>query len=218
MKRFCALALAAVAGWASAAERLPAVNLWVELRWVTSSLAPATQAAVRDGAVVVGTGGVVSPRGSVTVAETVAGKDSGRQQVQGLQRLQVLNGQRASVQLRQTEPWQWLDAVVELDPAQAASQARRVFASPRQGERVVQQGYRVGVAWPGGTQPVRVEFGVEQGAGVTVESTVLLPLNEWRSVARSGGAGPAEPRGAITSRAAEPVSGQELQIRVALAP
>ena len=41
----------------------PAVQLLVELRWVDSALPPSAQAGVRDGAVVVGTAGSVSPRG-----------------------------------------------------------------------------------------------------------------------------------------------------------
>ncbi|WP_204280290.1 hypothetical protein, partial [Raoultella ornithinolytica] len=50
----------------------PAVQLLVELRWVDSRLAPAAVAAVRDGAVVVGTAGSVSPRGPGVVTSTAA--------------------------------------------------------------------------------------------------------------------------------------------------
>ncbi len=61
MKRRALLPLILLPALAAAAP--PAVQLVVELRWVDSNLPPAAQAAVRDGAVVVGTAGSVSPRG-----------------------------------------------------------------------------------------------------------------------------------------------------------
>ena len=67
LSRRCLLNLAgALALPVRAAE--PRVNLWVELRWVDSRVSQAAIAGLRDGAVVVGTGGAVSPRGAIVLS------------------------------------------------------------------------------------------------------------------------------------------------------
>ena len=91
------------ASWAAE----PRVNLWVELRWVDSRVSQAAVAGVRDGAVVVGTGGSVSPRGAL-----VLGTEQQSSQGQLFQRLTVLNGYAASVQLGDLVPLQWVEASV----------------------------------------------------------------------------------------------------------
>jgi hypothetical protein len=201
--------------WASMAAQAapPAVNLNVELRWVETNLPGAAQAGVRDGAVVVGTAGSVSPRGAV-VTSTAAAVPA------PVQRLTVLNGQRASIQLERSEPLQWLDTTVEIDPsATPASAMRRVYASPRQGEKRLTQGFSVTPTWAGGGggAAVRVELSGQQD-GAQVQSTLLLPLGSWRGVARSGGgAAPAE-RGTVSSRDAAGTVERELQLRVSVQP
>lgn len=197
----------------AAAAAPPAVSLVVELRWVDSNLPPAAQAGVRDGAVVVGTAGSVSPRGPGVVTSTVQTAPP------PVQRLLVLNGQRASTRLTTREPLQWVDAVVELDPsAGPASAPHRLYASPRQSERRTTQSFTFTPTWPGGRAPVRVEFSVDAG-DQAFQSTLDLPLERWQTVARSGGAAmqPA-PRGTVSSRDAAGQPERELQLRVSLQP
>ncbi|HEY8878390.1 MAG TPA: hypothetical protein VIN03_12555 [Roseateles sp.] len=197
----------------SVAAAPPAVTLVVELRWVDSNLPPAAQAGVRDGAVVIGTAGSVSPRGPGVVTSTVQAAPP------PVQRLMVLNGQRAGTRLTTREPLQWVDAVVELDPsAGPASAPRRLYASPRQGERRTTQSLTVTPTWPGGRAPVRVEFSVDAG-DEAFQSTLELPLERWQTVARSGGATPQPaPRGTVSSRDAAGQPERELQLRVSLQP
>ena len=193
----------------------PAVQLVVELRWVDSSLPPAAQAAVRDGAVVVGTAGSVSPRGAGVVTSTTQAAPV------PVQRLVVLNGQRASLRLTTVEPLQWVDTMVELDPTASANvngnAKPRVYAAPRQGERRSTQAFAVTPTWPGGSAPVRVDFSVQQD-DVGHESTQQLPLARWQTVARTGGAGVAAERGTLSSVDAAGRPERELQLRVSVQP
>lgn len=194
----------------SAVAAPPAVVLMVELRWVDSHLPPAAQAGVRDGAVVVGTAGSVSPRGPGVVTSTA------QPLPQTVQRLRVQNGQRAALRLTTREPLQWVDAVVQLDPATRAPQ--RVYASPRSGERLTTQSFTVTPSWPGGQAPVHVEFDIELD-DQALQSALDLPLERWQTVARSGGATtqPAA-RGSISSRDAAGQPERELQLRVSIQP
>ncbi len=190
----------------------PAVQLVVELRWVDSHLPPAAQAAVRDGAVVVGTAGSVSPRGPGFVTSTAQAAPP------PVQRLLVLNGQRAGLRLTTREPLQWVDAVVEIAPADGpASAPRRVYASPRLGERRSTQNFTVTPTWPGGRAPVRVEFAVDDG-DQAFQSTLNLPLGRWQTVARSGATQAPAPRGTLSSADAAGHPERELQLRVSVQP
>ena len=186
----------------------PAVTLLVELRWVDSRLPPAAQAGVRDGAVVVGTAGAVSPRGPGVVTATAKAAP------QPAQRLLVSNGQRAALQLTTHEPLQWVDAVVELDPN---GSQRRIYASARPQERRVSQSFAVTPSWAGGRAPVRVAFNVEED-GNAFQSTLDLPLERWQTVARSGGLAPPAARGTVSSRDAAGQPERELQLRVSVQP
>lgn len=195
-----------------AAAAPPAVQLLVELRWVDSHLPPSAQAGVRDGAVVVGTGGAVSPRGPGVVTSTAPAAP------QPTQRLRVLNGQRAGLRLTTREPLQWVEAVVELDPAATTAAApRRLYAQPRQGERRATQAFAVTPTWPGGRAPVRVAFDVED-ADNSFQSTLDLPLERWQTVARTGGSASPAPRGTVSSRDAAGQQERELQLRVSINP
>ncbi|MDR7270383.1 hypothetical protein J2X20_003041 [Pelomonas saccharophila] len=188
----------------------PPVAFVVELRWVDSNLPPAAQAGVRDGAVVVGTAGTVSPRGPGVVTSTAQALP------QTVQRMLVQNGQRAALRLTTREPLQWVDAVVQLDPATRTPQ--RVYASPRSGERRTTQSFAVTPTWPGGKALVRVEFDIDLD-DQALQSTLQLPLERWQTVARSGGATtqPA-PRGTFSSRDAAGQPERELQLRVSIQP
>ncbi len=216
MKRRTSLALLSLPLWLPllSVAAPPAVPLVVELRWVDSNLPLAAQAGVRDGAVVVGTAGVVSPRGPGVVTSTAMATPT------PAQRLFVLNGQRAAMRLTTREPLQWVDAVVTLDTdgAAPAGSSRRLHAQPRQGERRVTQAFSVTPTWPGGRAPVRVAFDVEDGDN-TFQSTLDLPLDRWQTVARTGGDGNAPaPRGTVSSRDAAGQPERELQLRVSVNP
>jgi hypothetical protein len=192
--------------WASAAP--PAVQLLVELRWVDSALPPSAQAGVRDGALVVGTAGSVSPRGPGVVTSTVPAVSV------PTQRLLVQNGERASARLTSREPLQWVDTTVELA---AGGATRRVYANPRpQLDRQVAQSFTVTPDWAGGNAPVRVTFDVEEG-GNAYQSTLSLPMERWQAVARTGGSSPAPAaRGTVSSRDAAGQPERELQLRVSI--
>lgn len=211
----------------------PRQNLWVELRWVEQDLSAAAVAGVRDGAVVVGTGGTVSPRAGV-----VLGTQNEAQRLQALPRLMVLNGQQASITLSEQTPVQWVDAGIE----RQSGRADRVTAVPRQGWAQQSRSVTVKPQWPGGQQPVTVELRAQDqstpaGPGhaghagqpgygdpdrpredAQVLSTVQVPLGQWVTVARSGGVSSQSQRGTLSTRDAETRRLRELQLRVDLAP
>jgi hypothetical protein len=185
----------------------PAVQLLVEMRWVDSALAPSAQAGVRDGAVVAGTAGAVSPRGPGVVTSTVPAVSV------PTQRLLVQNGERASARLTTREPLQWVGTAVELS---ADGATRRIHASPRPQERQVAQAFTVTPTWAGGNAPVRVTFDIEDG-GNNYQSTLSLPMDRWQAAARTGGAPltPA-PRGTVSSHDSAGQPERELQMRVSI--
>ena len=202
----------------------PQRNLLVELRWVESSVSLSVVAGLREGAVVVGTAGSVSPRGSITLGT----QDHQDKQI-AIQRLRVLNGFSASVSLGESTPVQWLDYALDL-PASGASAGggARLLAAPRTTLVERSSGFSVSPHWPGGAAPVRVQFSVHELTPGTpspsaseqtrVLSTVSMPLHEWTVVARSGKQLQASERGVLRSRDAESVGMRELQLRVSLAP
>lgn len=213
------LALPLLCIWPARAQG-PRQNLWVSLRWVEQALSGAAVAGVRDGAVVVGTGGSVSPRGAL-----VLGTSSEAQHQQALPRLLVLNGQRASVTLGESSPQQGLDWGVQRE----SGRPDRVYASPRKEAQQSLRSLSVRPQWPGGQQPVTVELSAqEQGPAAgrpgetqlsqQVLSTVQLPLGQWVTVARAQMAGEAAQRGVISTRDAQRQSLRELQLMVELAP
>ncbi len=195
----------------------PQRNLLVELRWVESSVSLSVVAGLREGAVVVGTAGSVSPRGSVTLST------QDHQDKQGaVQRLLVLNGHSASISLGESTPVQWLDYAVDL-PASGASAGggARLLAAPRTTLVERSSGFSVSPLWPGGATPVRVQFSTHRRSAAEqsqVLSTVAMPMNEWSVVARSGKQLQASERGVLRSRDAQSVDMRELQLRVSLAP
>ncbi|MCV2350958.1 hypothetical protein [Paucibacter sp. Y2R2-4] len=220
---------------------LPAKNLWIELRWVDSSVSAAVVAGVREGAVVIGTSGSVSPRGGASLSTQRRDEHGGQ-----VQRLLVLNGNAASVQFTENVPMQWVDFGIQVEAQPGAPisgpPAGKVIAVPRSGFTEQTQGFNVTPQWPGGQAPVRLEVRVQsptqssgqasnygstqahggQGAAGTAQTTVLstvsAPLGEWVTVARSGASVQARERGVLSTRDAETQRSRELQIRVDLAP
>lgn len=193
---------------ALAAAAPPDIQLLVELRWVDSALPPAAQAGVRDGAVVVGTAGTVSPRGPGVVTSTVPAVSV------PTHRLLVQNGERASARLTTRDPLQWLDTTVELA---ATGATRRIYASPRAQQGQLTQSFMVTPTWPGGAAPVRVTFDVEDGSN-DFQSTLSMPMGRWQTAARSGGTAAPAPAGTVSSRDAAGQPERELQLRVSIQP
>lgn len=214
MLRGCGLLLLApVLGRAAEGPRQ---NLLVELRWAESSVSGAAVAGVRQGGVVVGTAGSVSPRPGLTLSTR-------RQEAEGsqIQRVLVLNGYQASVLLSETELLQWLDYGVELRGGGGGRP--RVHAQTHSLPVERQRGFVLTPSWPGGKQPVRVELralSAPQQAGTQSEllSTVLVPMGDWLTVARSGAATRQPQAGLISSSDAEGQNSRELQLRVTPAP
>ena len=203
-----ALLLCLVGTSVAARAALPAVTLLVEWRWVDSALAPAAQAGVRDGAVVVGTAGAVSPRGPGVVTATAGAAAAAPQQ------LRVANGERAQWRLVTREPLQWLDSVAELTPQ---GQVRSIYARPQAPPREAVRTVTVSPSWAGGRAPVRVAFQVDE-EGHAVASTLDVSLERWQTVARTGGAAPPAPRGTVSSTDAAARPERELQLRVSIPP
>ena len=216
------LLIASLPAWAAE----PRVNLWIEVRWVDSHVSQAAVAGMRDGAVVVGTGGSVSPRGAIVLSTE---QQSAQGQV--LQRLTVLNGYRAAIQLGELTPLQWLDLSAPIAAGSAGQAPSRDAgrAQLRQGFVEQVRGFSLEPHWPGGREPVRVSLRTqdltpsESGSGqppvrTELESTALVPLDEWVTVARSGGQLRRSERGTLSTRDAESVSSRELQVRIQVAP
>lgn len=222
IRRLCLLATAAVMlqGSGLAQAQLPRQNLLVELRWVESGISAAAVAGVRQGAVVVGTGGSVSTRpGGVSLSTRRVEQDSSQQH-----QLLVLNGGTASVMLAEVELLQWLDYGVSLrSPGEARPQpAARGEALLRSVPVERRSGFVLSPSWPGGEQPVRVELRALAPSGARGEteilSTVQVPLGQWLTVARRGLQQQRSESGVLSSRDAEQQSQRELQLRVQPAP
>ena len=209
-------------------QKGPQRNLLVELRWVESRLNAATVAAVREGAVLVGTGGSVTPRGSVSLS-TPGRSDKPAD----IQRVRVLNGFSASLTLGETTSTRWLDFALDLPLAEAAADTKKAPHTPLSAlarTTVVETSRSMTVTphWPGNGQAVRVEFATqdqtlsERGdatqATARVLSTVLVPMDEWTVVARSQHRVESKAGGMLSSRDADADLARELQLRVSLAP
>ena len=193
------LGLAALCGATPAQEsRLPMRNLLVELRW-TEAREQVAQRVDGQGSVVVGTAGGVDVQGQVVAR---AGSRDDSAQVQ--QRLTVLNGGRAGVQLGELVPLQWLD--VALTP-------RGPVAVLRQGWAESGTRFEVRPQWPGGTAPVAVDV-LHAAGGERAFTTLQLPLNEWVTVAQSADSQRTQAAGIVSSRQAERHARRLLQMRV----
>lgn len=201
MKRLFALVLL-LSAYAFAAP--PQANLLVEMRWVDSGVSGAALAGVRQGGVVVGTAGSVSPHPGGFTASTR------KETVELQQPLMVLNGRKASLMIKDEQLDYELDFIVPRPNAEPK-------AVLRQRTRERQRGFAVTPTWPGGKNaPVEVEIRAlspEQD----LLSTVLAPLGDWVTVARAAPASRPEP-GTVSSRDAQRQAQRELQLRVQLAP
>jgi hypothetical protein len=217
LRGFLAVAVAGVAAVplsaVGQAVRLPMRNLIVEVRQDVDEAGTSQRAGITGGGVAIGTGGIGGQAGAEW-------RTDHRERAAGtVQQVLVLNGGQAGVRVAAQTPWQFV----------------RVAWTP-QGPKVVPAvvwaesatGFRVRPVWPGGQEPVTVEFTAEAaqpggglpgdragpGAQTQTLTTVQVPLDEWVTVARSLDTQRTDTSGVLSSRSAERVSARSLQIRV----
>ena len=183
MKRsVVALCLAPVLAFAAEPAKLPARNLLVEWR-VSEAVVDQRQSGVI----------VLRSDGSGTRAGASVETRSRERASDGVQRLLVLNGAVAQLQLAQSLPWQFVQAAWQGGAA----------SSPRSG--VVMgtqwvasgQGLQVQPRWPGGAARVSVELQADAAAPLAdggsvreqLRTTLQLPLDQWTVVAERAGSG-----------------------------
>lgn len=221
-----------VAAWAAqpAAAPLPQRNLVIEWRQLDESLALAGHASAQ-GQVVSTAGGGMSAAGGVTLG--TQRRDDQRTQSQ---QLRVLNGGRASVRVSQGVPVTWVQS------AQAEPDMRGLTGSAAgpgvvQGMVWLEAGRQITLQprWPGGQQPAVVDVQVDsasleadrpwaaqnQGGGgmpsqarSQTATTVLAPLGQWVTIARTGGEQAVEQRGVVSTTSLSQAQRQLMQIRV----
>lgn len=197
-------------GWAAPA--LPPRLLRIELRCIALAqpgppMPPA--APLPRGSVTVGTRGSVDAPGSLTLRSAAA-----RPAADELARLQVTvaNGEHARVRWEDERAWPQVDFVwTALGQGVVGRTEHRL--SSRQLEVLPR--------WPGASHPVRVSIAIEQTStgdrsqplpGLSVATTLSLPLDRWQPVARSADA---PPRAGSTTPA---IGGYALELRITLLP
>lgn len=198
------IALSSLLMLATAAfAKLPVRNMTVELRVLSES----------------------SPAGTVpggTVVRTYPAQDRELE----IQKVYVMNGERAQLKLGASMPLQWVKSAV----------SGQGFTGQGQGvDNAVTwmdagQSLAVKVSWPGGRQPAVVEVevdtaAVEARAGYNLPSQsrsriatmVVTPLGEWSTIAVTGGRSAPEQAGVYSTRPLESDGAKLVQVRV-LAP
>ena len=139
-----------------------------------------------------------APGSAYTVGTATRSVDFAPQQVR------VRSGEKASLQINQSMPLQWVQkvesqsATLSAASASASSQAGGVTQAITWMESG--QSFTVTPHWPGGKKPVRVEIEVQSSAvdertssdlpataRQRYSTTVSAPLNQWVTIATSGG-------------------------------
>lgn len=119
------------------------------------------------------------------------------------QQVRVRNGEKASLQINQSRPMQWVQkieahsATLSAASASASSQAGGVTQAITWMESG--QSFTVTPHWPGGKKPVKLEIEVQSSAvdartssdlpataRQRYSTTVSAPLNQWVTIATSG--------------------------------
>jgi len=152
-----------------------------------------------------------------------------------IQKVFVMNGERAQVKLNRSMPLQWVKTAVSRTSSSTTAAGDVSSAQGKGVENAITwvdagQGLAVQVRWPGGKQPAVVEVEVDTTAAETpaghplpsqarsrFATTVAVPMGEWSTIAVTGRrAAPAQP-GVYSTRTVEADAAQLVQIRV-LAP
>jgi len=197
---------------AAGASHLPQRNLLVSWRMQSDSEASRDTRGLQRGAVVVDTQGGMRAQGVITYGSAQA-QASGQGEMQVL----VLNGGQARLSLGQQRPytqWQWLAGLQA--PTSVASQGAQAQSPADQAKPTVQvfstttwvdtgQGLRVRPSWGGGkavtleldtqTDVSNASRGLLSGGAeqqlpperLQAQTTLQLPLDQWVTVARTGG-------------------------------
>jgi hypothetical protein len=216
----------------SAAPPLPQRNLVMEWRQIDESEATSTSVAAR----VSTTASTHTVRGDVSVStQQRAGTQAFSQQ------MRVLNGGRVTVRLNQSVPVMWVEAAQTTTNAaggySGANMPRASGVAVVQGLTWLDAGRQISLQprWPGGELPAVVDIQVDSaalenerptiaamnpgGAALPVQTrsqtvtTVLAPLGQWVTIARTGTQASTEPRGVVSTTAASQQP-QLMQIRV----
>ena len=148
-----------------------------------------------------------------------------RQQGQDVQKVFVLNGERAKMRLGLSVPVQWVGSAMGVTGQVEGKSVQTNTMWMDAG-----QGFSVKVSWPGGKQPAAVDIEVDGSAidnpGAKslptqsrshVATNVLAELGEWVTVATSGRRAQVERSGVYSSGSTESDESRVVQIRV-LAP
>jgi hypothetical protein len=241
MKWFCrpsrwsALTLVlCAAGASSAPPPLPQRNLVIEWRQI-DELQSAANSATRLSTVTSTHGGQVG----VSAGVVVSTQHHNANNAVG-QQLRVLNGGRTVLRLNQSVPVVWVQAVqADFQSPGGYHQANRANggAAVVQGLTWLDAGRQITFhpRWPGGEQAAVVDVQVDSaqlerdrpsadalnsGASLPVQTrrqtatTVLAPLGQWVTIARTGSETTTEQTGVVSTQSATSQQRQLMQIRV----
>lgn len=234
--RGCVLTLSFFAHLAnSAPPSLPQRNLVIEWRQIDDMEATGLPAS-RLSTTVSTSGAAVTVSGGVTVStQHRSGSQTASQQ------LRVLNGGRATVRVNQTLPIMWVEAAqspIGAGGGDGNMNTRRPGATVVQGLTWLDAGRQITLQprWPGGESPAVVDIQVDSAVlenerptpaamnpgGTTLPvqtrsqtvTTVLAPLGQWVTIARTGAESQSEQRGVVSTATATSQQRQIMQIRV----
>jgi hypothetical protein len=226
------LALGLQSAWA----QLPARNLLVSWRVVTSADATRERAGVRQGGLVIDSRRGVSGQAGVELSTRQLERDQ-----QTHQQILVLNGRKARLDLREQRPitqWQWVAQLGTGGAAQGGGSGGQQGVQPQVG-LVAQtlwvdsgQGLSATPRWSGGKGPVTVELEAEspaqpgrpfsqdaQGAPparLVAQTTLSVPLGEWVPVAQTNRQEEVQRRGMLSTQSVSADEQAVLEIRVSL--
>ena len=152
-----------------------------------------------------------------------------------IQKVFVMNGERAQVKLNRSMPLQWVKTAVSRTSSATTATGDSSSTEGKGVENAITwvdagQGLAVQVRWPGGKQPAVVEVEVDTAAADAhaghhlpsqarsrFATTVAVPLGEWSTIAVTGRKAAPEQSGVYSTHAVEADAAQLVQLRV-LAP
>ena len=206
----CALALHTAAAVA-APPPLPAVNLVVQMRFVSEAdIAPDDSATT--------TSTLTAPRHGQTY-----GTSTLNTQADESRELRVLNGESASFRWSQSVPFQWMQAATAGTTASSGGRAGIVNAVTW---LQAGQALRVQPHWPGGDQPVRLEVRLESEridersgdlpatSSRQSDTTLSVPMGRWTTLAVTGSAQAVPGAGTWSTQSSQARERQWIQVRV----
>jgi hypothetical protein len=152
-----------------------------------------------------------------------------------VQKVFVMNGERAQLHVSQAMPVQWVKSAVQQTGTTTATTGAVTTGETRGVENSITwldaaQSLQVLVRWGGGRQPAVIEVQVEGAAIETrpeqnmpnqsrtrLATKLAVPLGEWSTIGVTGARSAQQVAGAYSSQSAEPSAVRLMQVRV-LAP